>query len=183
MIYEKERMKDIHRIIRRLLFPLAALTVVAVTGGCKVRYSFSGASIDSSIQTASVAYFPNMAAMVSTLLSPALYDGLTDKIQRETRLRLVREDGDVSFEGEITDYRSSPFSISGAEYAMQNRLTIVVKVRYTNTKQPNLSFDRSFSAYADYDTNTPLATAESSLIPEIVEKLAEDIFNAAFSNW
>lgn len=154
--------------------------------GCTVRYSFSGASIDAAVKTVSVAYFPNMAAMVAPMLSSTLNDELISKIQRETRLQFVREgvEADVSFEGEIIDYRSEPIAISGNEHAVQNRLTIAVRVNFVNKIQPQYSIPgKVFTAYADYDSNQMLNSAEGKLIPEIVTKLVEDIFNAAFSNW
>lgn len=165
-----------------ILILLVALTV----NSCTVHYSFTGASIDPAVKTVSVAYFPNMAAMVAPILSPTLNDDLTTKIQRETRLQFVRDgiEADVSFEGEIIDYRSEPISISRDERAVQNRLTIAVRVNFVNKVQPEYSFSsKVFTAYADYDSNRMLTSAEGQLIPEIVEKLVQDIFNAAFSNW
>lgn len=121
--------------------------------------------------------------MVAPILSPTLTDQLTQKIQNQTRLQIVREEGDVSFEGEIINYISAPIAISGNETATKNRLTISVKVRFTNKVDPKLSYDKTFSSYADYDTRQMLITIENQLIPEIVEKLVENIFNDAFSNW
>lgn len=167
-------------MIKKLLF---LLLLPLFFGGCTVRYAFSGASIAPDVKTASVLYFNNMAPLVATILSPTLTDQLTQKIQRETRLELVREDGDVNFEGEIINYYSAPSAISGDEYAMKNRLTITVKVRFTNKKQPSLSYDKTFSAYEDYDTNEMLVSIEGQLIPQIVEKLVDNIFNDALSNW
>ncbi len=95
----------------------------------------------------------------------------------------VREDGDLAFEGEITNYVSNPISVSGNEYATQNRLTVTVRVRFTNRIEPQYDFDRTFSAYEDYDAMKLMQEVESTLLPEIVEKLSEDIFNAAVSNW
>ena len=46
-----------------------------------------------------------------------------------------------------------------------------------------LLFATTFSAFADYDSSKLLQEVEGSLIPEIVEKLVDDIFNAAVSNW
>lgn len=154
-----------------------------ISWGCKVSYTFSGASISPDVKSCSVAYFNNMAAMVAPMLSPTLTDRLTQKIQNQTRLQIVREDGDVSFEGEIVDYSTAPIAISGDEYAMKNRLTIRVKVRFVNKKEPKLSYDKTFSSYADYDTSQMLISIESTLIPEIVDKLVDNIFNDAFSNW
>ncbi|MBO5873763.1 MAG: hypothetical protein J6Q35_01870 [Rikenellaceae bacterium] len=80
-------------------------------------------------------------------------------------------------------YSSSASSISGDEYAQLNRLTITVKVKFTNKFDSKLNYTKTFSQYAEYDSNKLLQEVESTLIPEIVEKLVDDIFNAAVSNW
>lgn len=170
-------------LLSRMLTPFLLTLILATCGGCSIRFSFSGASIGADVKTVSVTYFPNMSALVAPILSPTLTDELTNKISRETRLQFVREDADVSFEGEILDYISEPVAISGGEYAIQNRLTIVVKVRFVNKKQPQFSYETVFKESADYNTSQMLTSIEGTLIPQIVEKLVEDIFNAAFSNW
>ena len=150
---------------------------------CQIKYSFSGASIPPDAKTVSVAYFPNNALLVAPILSSTLTDALQDRFSRQTRLTLVPEGGDLAFEGEITGYSSTPASISGDEVAVMNRLTITVKVRFTNSLDPNLNFNRSFSAFQEYNSSRLLQEVEPQLIPEIVEMLVEDIFNAAVSNW
>lgn len=171
---------SINKILRRVLF--IAMAVVALWS-CKVELSFSGASISPDVKTIRIDYFPNMAAMVAPMLSPTLTDDFMAKVQRETRLEFVTGEADVTFEGEIVDYRSDPIAITGDEYAAMNRLTIAVRVRFTNNKEPHLSFNRSFTAYADFNSSQMLTSIEGTLIPQITEKLIEDIFNAAFSNW
>ncbi|MFI3287607.1 MAG: LptE family protein [Rikenellaceae bacterium] len=159
-----------------------ALVVIGLVG-CTIRFSFSGASISPDVNTVKVDYFPNMAAMVTPILSPTLNDALVQKIQNQTRLQFVNENPDVYFEGQIVDYSSKPVAISGDEYAETNRLTIAVQVKFTNIVEPNLSFSKSFSAYADFPSTDMLTSVESSLIPEICTQLVDDIFNAAFANW
>lgn len=163
-----------------------ALTAVAAAAllltGCTVKYSLSGASIHVDARTVSVAHFPNNAPMVAPTLSSTLTDALQDRFSRQTKLNLVREGGDLSFEGEITNYITSPSSISG-EQAVTNRLSITVRVRFTNILEPELNFSRTFTAFQEYPTSQALIEVESTLIPEIVEMLVDDIFNAAVSNW
>ncbi len=161
---------------------MIAAAVVAMSG-CTVKYSLSGASIPPEAKTFSVAYFPNNAPMVAPILSSTLTDALVDKFSRQTRLTQVDEGGDFAFEGEITGYSSTTASVSSDDYALQNRLTITVKVRFTNVIDDKLSFNKSFSAYADYDSTRLLTEVESELITEIVDQLVTDIFQAAASNW
>lgn len=171
----------------RFKFVVMTLFVLAILGistiGCSVKYSFSGASISPLVKTASVAYFNNYATLVTPILSPTLTDELTSKIQRETGLQLIREDGDVSFEGSIVDYRTDPVAISGDEYAERNRLTITVNVKFINKIQPEYSYDKNFSEFGEYNTSSMLSSVEPTLVPEIVEKLVENIYNEAFANW
>lgn len=165
------------RILPAVVMPFILLT------GCSVKYSFTGASIPPSAQTVSIPYFPNNAAMVAPILSTTFTEALQDKFARQTRLTVIREGGDLAFEGEIIGYTSTPSAISGDEYAAKNRLTITVKVRFFNSIEPQWNFDRTFSAFLDYDSNQNLQSVEGTLIPEIVEMLVDDIFNAAVANW
>lgn len=171
--------------ITRLLCGAAALAAI-VLYGCTVSYSFSGASIHPDAKTVSIAYFPNNAPMVAPLLSPTFTDALQDRFQKQTKLSQVRENGDLSFEGEIVGYTSTPSAIGsseGQEGAVKNRLTITVRVRFANALEPQWNFERNFSAYLDYDSSSLLSDVEGSLIPEIVDMLIDDIFNAAVANW
>lgn len=167
-------------MIKKILLLLA---VAFVVGGCSIHYTTSGASIDPAVKTASIIYFPNMAPLVAPNLSSTLTDALTQKIQNQTRLQIVREDGDVNFEGEIIGYTSAPISISGDEYATKNRLTITVRVRFTNKVQPQYDFDKTFTSYADYETSQMLISIQDQLCVEICDLLIENIFNEALSNW
>ena len=168
--------------MKRLLFSiLIALTAVFVS--CTVKYSLSGASIPPDAKTFSVAYFPNNAPMVAPILSATLTDELTQRFASRTSLVQVEEGGDFAFEGEIVGYSSTTSSVSSGDYALQNRLTISVKVKFTNAIDDKMSFNKNFSAYADYDSTKLLTEVESELIPQIVEQLVTDIFQAAASNW
>lgn len=150
---------------------------------CKVTYSFSGVNISPEVQTFTVEYFPNRAPIVQAQLSQLFTDALIDKIQSNTSLDLAQSGGDVSFSGEITGYETRPTAITGQETAERTRLTITVRVRYTNSVEPELDYDSSFSRYEDYDASQNLSDVENELIDLIVEDLVEDIFNRAFVSW
>ena len=166
---------------RILLFSLCA---VLLTGcGVAIKYSLSGASIPPDAKTFSVAYFPNNATMVSPILSSTLTEALVDIFTRRTRLTQVDEGGDFAFEGEITNYTSTTSSVSSDEYALLNRLTITVKVRFTNALDESMSFNRTFTSFEDYESTQLLTEVEGTLIPLIVDKLVTDIFQASASNW
>ena len=165
---------------------LMVLAVLLMVQGCKtmkVNYSFSGVNISPDIKTVSVQYFPNRAPVVQAQLSQLFTDELVDKIQSNTSLELVPAGGDVSFSGEIRNYETRPTAITGNEKAARNRLTISIRVVYTNVLDPEQDFDSTFSRYEEYDSSQNLADVEQELIDLIVENILEDIFNKAFVNW
>jgi hypothetical protein len=156
---------------------------VILLGGCKIQYTFTGASISADVKTASIQYFQNRANLVQPGLSQYITDALIDKCKSQTSLGIVNGLGDVNFEGEITDYNTIPLTIAADAQAATNRFTISVKVKFTNSKQPEFSYDQVFSRYEDYDSNLDLSAVEKDLSDKIVELLIEDIFNKAFVNW
>ena len=172
-------------MLKNKIICCALLFAALVTAGCGVtiKYSLSGASIPPDAKTFSVAYFPNNAPMVEPILSTTLTDALIDKFTRQTRLAQIDEGGDFAFEGEITGDSSTTASVASDDFALLNRLSITVKVRFTNVLDNSMSFNKSFTAYSDYDSTKLLTEVASELVPEIVEQLVNDIFQAAASNW
>ncbi len=164
------------------------LVILFATGmvflnGCKISYSFTGASISPEVETVSIQYFHNRADLVQPGLSQYITDALIDKCKSQTNLSVVNGIGDVDFEGEITGYRTRPSTVAADSRAATNRFTISVKVKFTNSVDPEYSYEQTFSRYADYDSNLDLSDVEDELSAEIVEFLIEDIFNRAFVNW
>ena len=162
---------------------LVVLLSLVTLNQCKVGYSFSGVNISEEVETYSVEYFPNRAALVQAQLSQVFTDALMDKIQGNTSLNMNTDGGDVQFSGEITGYETRPTAITSDEVSARNRLTISVRVKYTNLMEPDLDFDTSFSRYEEYDASANLTDVENLLIELIVEYLVEDIFNRAFVSW
>jgi hypothetical protein len=170
-------------MIRGLLIMPVAIAIAVTFSGCKVSYSFSGASISPQVKTISIQYFQNRASLVQPGLSQFLTDALIDKCKAQTKLSFINGIGDVNFEGEITDYNTRPLTVAADQLAAMNRFTITLKVKFTNAIDTELSYEKSFSRYEDYDSNIDLAQVEKSLVDKIVVLLVEDIFNEAFVNW
>lgn len=168
--------------MKKIIAIFSAAACLLLTG-CTVKYTLSGASIPPEAKTFSVAYFPNNAPLVAPILSATLTDELTQRFATRTRLAQVPEGGDFAFEGEIIGYTSTTSSVSSGDYAVQNRLTITVKVKFTNAIDDKMSYNKNFSAYADYDSTRLLTEVEGELITEIVEQLVTDIFMSAAANW
>jgi len=169
--------------MRIILFAFLFILSAILFEGCKISYSFSGASISPNVKTISIQYFQNRASLVQPGLSQYLTDALIDKCKAQTNLSLVNGIGDVNFEGEISDYATRPHTVAADAQAATNRFTISVKVKFTNAIDPDLSYEQTFSRYEDYDSNLDLSAVEKDLSDKIIELLVEDIFNRAFVNW
>jgi len=159
--------------------------MVVALQGCKVKisYKMTGA-VTAGVKTISVAYFQNRASLVQPGLSQNLTDALIDICKSQTNLSIVSTGADVSFEGDITDYRTQPLTVdANSEQAAMNRFTITVKVRFKNNVNQDLSYEQSFSRYQDYNGTSNLSDVESGLSEEIIKMLVDDIFNKAFVNW
>lgn len=148
-----------------------------------MRYSFTGASISPDVHTVSVAAFPNLAPLVNPTLSSTLTEALKDRFLRQTRLGIQEYDADFQFTGEIINYSVEATAIQSSEQAALNRLSVTVRVRFVNTKEEAGSYDKTFTAYEDFSATTSVQQVEGQLVELIVEKLVEDIFNAAVANW
>ena len=172
----------------KLLSVFAGLLVLTIiVNACKIGYSFTGASISPEVKTVFIDFFTNRARVVNPMLSQTFTEAMKDKFVNETGLSMEREQGDLEFSGEITGYEVRPLSIQqseqGRDFASMNRLTVTVKVVFTNNKDHEQDFNTSFSAYYDWESTRSLNEVESSAVDVIVEQLVEDIFNKSVANW
>ena len=124
-----------------------------------------------------------IASLAPTTLSNLITEALKDKFLSETRLSQVNNDGDLMFNGQITNYNINPIAIQANETASKNRLSITVKVNFINNIDKDNSFNKTFSRYSDYESSINFTSVEESLNEEIISQLIEDIFNEAFTNW
>lgn len=170
--------------MKKLLFiSLLFLPMLMTVQGCKVSYGFSGTSIQPDVNTFTVEYFENKAQKINPSLANTLTEELIDKYRRLTRLTQSTENGDICVSGEIVGYDTKPMAVTADEVASQNRLTVVVKIMYTNRLHEEENFEKTFSAFADYDSMQSLDAVETTLCDDIIEILVEDIFNATVANW
>ncbi|MGE0566630.1 MAG: LPS assembly lipoprotein LptE [Bacteroidia bacterium] len=151
--------------------------------GCKARISLSGATIPQDAKTISVAFIENNSSLAPPSLAQVFTEKLRDVVSQQTSLALVKQSGDLQFEGFISDYVVAPVSIQSTDQASANRLTISVNIKYINTKDETKNFEQVFTRFADYSSSQSLSDNEESLIKEINRQLTEDIFNKAFNNW
>lgn len=161
------------------------IALIVFATSCSVNYSFnSGGSIPEDAKYFSVSYFENKSQFGSGIASQAFTQALIDVFNNQTKLTSTEEDGDLIFEGFITNYSTSPLAIqAGTETAAQNRFTMTVLVKYTNQIDEKKSFERSFTRFVDYPSDQDFNTIEETLLEEVNKQLVQDIFNASVGDW
>ena len=172
------------KLLRSFVPAIIALIILINLQACSsIRYTTSGATLTEEMKTISVQYFPNRAEIVNPELSSEFTESLKDKFISQTKLEMISEGGDLTFEGEISQYYTKPAAVRGNETASLTRLTIGIKVIFINEKDPDKNFESTFSQYEDFDASQSLDEVEGELVPQILEKIIEDIFNRAVVNW
>lgn len=168
---------------KTVLKSLLLVFLLVGVAGCKFSYKFTGASIPPEAKTISITYFPNQSALVNPTLSQTFTEGMRDFFQRQVRLSMVERGGDLSFEGEIKDYRLDPVSVQADAMAAMTRLTIKVNVRFTNRFDAEQDFEKTFSQFVEFDNTVDYSSAEQNLVEEINELIYDKIFNESLANW
>lgn len=169
--------------MKKLCYILVFLISASVFYSCKVKYSLNGATIPIEAKTVSVSFFENKTTLGTPSISQKFTERLRDVVSTQTNLSLMKQNGDLQFEGAITDYNVAPVSIQSNDQAASNRLSITVAVKYSNKYDEVKNFEQSFTRFADFKANTSISSQEDALLTEINRQLTEDIFNRAFNNW
>lgn len=172
-----------NNIFRTLLWiPVIALSLSL--GGCVPTFTLNGAPIDYNIyHTVHVSNFPIRAALVYPPLQQTFENELLDYINRNTRLQTVDGASDLRIEGEITQYFLTPQAVTEDAYASRTRLTIGVRVKYSDLKAEGKDVDQTFTAYRDFDSSQMLTDVQDQLCQEISQELVQLIFNSTLGNW
>ena len=124
-----------------------------------------------------------MAPLVYAPLSQQFTEALKDKYTRQTKLQILRDGGDYDLEGEISGYNFQSMAVKDGEFAAQTRLTITVRVRFTDTTDPEKDFERTFSAYSEFSNESTIDQVQDQLCEVILKEIIDQIFNETVANW
>ena len=169
------------RILSCISIVVSALILLV---GCTISYKFNGSALNYDIyKTINIGDFPIRAALVYPPLQQTFENKLMDAITRQTRLQEIDGNADLDMTGEITGYSLSPQAVGTDAYATETRLTITVRVKYTDNKNKANNIDQSFSAYRQFSSSLMLTDVQDELCAEICNELVDLIFNATLGNW
>jgi hypothetical protein len=164
------------------IYPFLFIIILITTNSCSV-YNFTGTGkIDA--KTFQVNFFQNNAELIEPGIDRTFTLALQDLIQNQTNLNLVKNGADLTYEGEIVDYRISPMTATADQQAAQNRLKIRVNVRFTNKKKESDDFEKTFEFFYDYPGDQQLNGATlNNALKDIFERITQDIFNESLAKW
>ncbi len=163
---------------------LMLFSIVLLLFSCSVSYKFNGSSIDySKTKSLSISDFPNTAELIYPPLSQEFTEALRDSYAKQTRLQLLKKGGDMHIEGEIIGYQLTPMSISADSYSSETKLTMTIKVRFTNDKNPADDFEKSYSSFQNFDSNRMLTEVQDELMKIMVAEMVDNIYNDTVAKW
>jgi hypothetical protein len=170
---------------RSLAFGL--LLLVLTSQSCGI-YSFTGASIPPGVTTFQVNFFENLAgnrpgSTVEPGLDNDFTNALQDLIMNQTNLNLVSQDGQLIYEGEITEYSVTPMSATSQNTAAQNRLKMTVAFRFFNIKKEEDDYKKNYSFFYDFPAELQVYDVIDSAHKEIFDRITQDIFNDTLAKW
>ena len=163
-----------------IISPLLLLT------GCKPVFTFNGSILNYDIyKTIYVSEFPIRASLVYPPLQQTFENEILNYVTRQTKLQIADNpnNADINLTGEITGYSLSPQAVGTDAYATETRLTISVRVKYTDNKNSSNNIDQTFSAYRQFSSSLMLTDVQDELCQQISEELATLIFNSTLGNW
>ena len=168
--------------LSKILRVLTVAIVMSVVSACSVQYKFNAASINyDEIKTIQIAAL--RTALVWAPMRAMFNNQLQDTYANQTRLQLVKRQGDLQLSGEIVGYEQFNKAISAEGYSAQVQLRMTVNVRFVNMKNHTQDFERRFTATSEYDSSQSLNSVQEELVTEMIQNITDQIFNATVANW
>lgn len=164
---------------------LIGIWVGGLLASCSISYSFTGSNIDySKTSSISIKDFPNMAPLVYAPLSQEFTEALRDKYTRQTKLQVIRDGGDLELEGEITGYNFTSLAAKDGQYGSQTRLTVTVRIRYTNKTNPDDELNnQTYSAYYEFSSESTIDQMQDQACESIIDEIIDQIYNDTVAKW
>ena len=160
------------------------LALIVSLSGCAF-YSFSGANIPSHLETIAIPIAEDNTSSPLTNLGRTLTGILTDRFVGRTSFSLNNNEtnADAVLQTRITRYSNQPTGVSGDEQATTNEVRIQVQVRYYDQVRDSTMVDQSFTGSATYNPAEAGLGGEEEAAQVALERVGEDIFTTATSNW
>lgn len=177
-----KEIKKIYFTLKKTSIVILMYCLIITLPSCKI-YRFTDASVDPNLKTFTIAQTVNIATLQNPNAAPLFTDRLKNKFISNTRLAMIRENGDLDFYATIIEYNIEPVAITNVETTAQNRLNISIKIDCVNNQDKTKSFNQVFRDGENFDANALFNTVEDGLVNTIYDRLIQQIFNKTFGNW
>lgn len=169
-----------HRIARVSVH--AAAAAVVLLAGCT--YSFKGGSLPPHLKTVAIPVADDQSGYGDPTLRDAFTRRLDSLIISDNTLRLTdRNTADCSLEGVITDVKDVPEVLQGTDQVSQRRVTVTVRMTFTDLKLRKKIWEKNFSGWGDYPSGGGGFTQRNTGVQTAVQKLTDDILTDTVSGW
>jgi len=152
--------------------------------GCAY-YGFTGASVPSHLETIAIPIAEDNTSSPLTNLGRDLTNILTERFVGRTNYSLNNNEtnADAVLQTRITGYSNQPTGVSGDEQATTNEVRIRVQARYYDQLRDSTMVDQSFTGTATYNPAEAGLSGEQQAAQVALERVGEDIFTTATSDW
>ena len=146
-------------------------------------YNFKGINIPPEIQSYYVDDFTYSSSKIPVDLPQLFAEKLRRKVREQSRLTNNDTDPDVIYSGEIQRFGLQSVAPQEGTTTSLNRLTIAVKIGYVDIENEEKNWNKSYSAFEDFDATIDFQTVRDDIIENILEDITERIFNDTFTDW
>lgn len=166
--------------VKKIIFILALGLII---GACS--YSFTGASVPSHLKTIAIPVVDDRSGSGEPGLRENFTEELTQKFIDDNSLEVAdRTNADALLECTILSVREAPSAVSEGENVQTRRITITVKALYRDLVKRETVFDKNFSNYADFQTDTGnFLEARNAALEDASNLLIEDILLGVVADW
>ena len=150
---------------------------------CSISYKLTGGSVNYELtKTIHISDFPNRTPFYSPMAS--MFNlALRKRFIEQTRLKEVNSNADIEIEGEITGFDVSGVAVKQDSYSSQTRLTITIRVQYTNNKEAGKDIDQPFTAYQEFPSTKSVDDVQDELVKKIIDEIVDMIYNTTVASW
>jgi hypothetical protein len=161
---------------------IAALSLLfAGCPGCP--YSFTGASVPPHLNTIAIPNAVDQSGNADPAFRDELSRQLSQKFISDNTLSLSdRNSADCVLETVLTNVSDAPVTVEAGEQVRKRRITLNVRVVFTDLKLRKKVWEKDFSNNGDYDAQGGNAQRIEGA-KEAIRKLTEDILLETVSGW
>jgi len=147
-------------------------------------YGFKGASPPEGIKTIFIPTFRDESGFGLPTLPEDMTKLLKQKFINDNTLEYAEKtSADGMLDCVITSVTDEALVVTGGETVSKRKVTINVKVTFTNLKKQKQIWQRDFSNWGEYDSSTGGFSKRDEGVQSATDKITDDILLEVISNW